>query len=68
METKEILSIKDVAELLRLTNRTVERYIKEGVIPAYRLPGGRRLYIKREDLLASLELVQPKTVAGEGDD
>jgi excisionase family DNA binding protein len=54
---KELLTIKEVAELLDLSTRTVERKIKEGIIPAFRLPEGRRIYVKRADLLAALEPV-----------
>jgi len=63
-DDKELLTIQDVADLLELSKRTVERKIKDGVIPAFRLPGGRRLYVKRADLLAALEPVEPR----DGDD
>jgi excisionase family DNA binding protein len=39
------LSLKEVAQQLSLTESTVRRYIREGRLPASRLPGGRGLRI-----------------------
>jgi hypothetical protein len=44
---------------------SVERYIKEGVIPALKLPRGRRIYVKKADLLAALEPVESEDDARE---
>jgi len=57
---KQLLTIKEMAELLDLSTGTVERKIKDGIIPAFRLPDGRRIYVKRSGLLATLEPVKPE--------
>ncbi len=65
MEGNELLTLKEVAEILHVHVRTVQRRIKAGVLPAYRQPGGQRLYVKKADLLASLEPVEPEEGAGQ---
>ncbi|MGV0627169.1 helix-turn-helix domain-containing protein [Mycobacterium avium] len=50
----EPLSPREVAEILRVTDRTVLRYIADGVLPAVRLPGGRLWRIRRRDAEALL--------------
>jgi len=59
METDDILTVEQVAKILALHPRTVRNKIERGIIPAHRLPDSRRLYIRRSDLLAALELVEP---------
>ena len=50
----EWLSVNEVAARMRVTRRTVERYIKNGHLPSTRLPGGRLLRIRRSDVEALL--------------
>ncbi|MGV0793060.1 helix-turn-helix domain-containing protein [Mycolicibacterium sp. XJ1819] len=50
----QVISPKEAAEILRVTSRTVQRYIKEGLLPASRLPGGRLWRIRRSDVEALL--------------
>lgn len=50
----EWLSVNEVAARMRVTRRTVDRYIKAGHLPATRLPGGRLLRIRRSDVEALL--------------
>lgn len=52
--TSEWLSVIEVADHLRVTRRTVDRYIRDGHLAATRLPGGRLLRIRRSDLDALL--------------
>lgn len=49
-----LLSPQEAAEMLRVTDRTVQRYIKDGDLPAVRLPGGRLWRIRRGDVEALL--------------
>lgn len=50
-----LLSPQEAALMLRVTDRTVQRYIKDGDLPAVRLPGGRLWRIKRADVEALLD-------------
>lgn len=64
MAEREFLSVREAAELLGVSQATIRRRIKKGMIKAYRLRGGRRMgsiRIKRADLLAALELLQPES-------
>jgi len=51
----EWLDIREAAELLGIGTSTLRRYVADGKVQAYRLPG-RQLRFKREDLEALLEL------------
>lgn len=44
----EVLTPKEVAGVLRLSLRTTYRYIREGLIPSFRV--GRSIRVRREDL------------------
>ncbi len=48
--TAELLKPSEVARELRVKKNQVYKYIKQGLIPAARLPGSRLLRIRREDL------------------
>lgn len=61
-----LLSIKEAADILGVHVNTAHRYARDGLIPAHRLPSGRRFYILRDELLDSLR-AHPET-AEEGDD
>jgi excisionase family DNA binding protein len=66
---KQLLTIKEMAQLLDLSTGTVERKIKDGIIPALRLTDGPRIYVKRSGLLATLEPVKPEDLdADDGDE
>lgn len=47
-EKSENLTVKEAAEVLKVSEQSVHNYIKKGLIPAQKL--GRVLLIKREDL------------------
>ena len=47
-EKPENLTVKETAEVLKVSEQSVHNYIKKGLIPAQKL--GRVLLIKREDL------------------
>ena len=53
MEMPELLTVAQVAELLRLNPQTIRNWIDAGTFPAVRI--GRRVRIKRSDLDAFLD-------------
>ena len=46
--TKPLLTVSEVAEVCRISTRTVRRWIERGELPAHRL--GRQLRISEKDL------------------
>lgn len=48
--TTELLKPSEVARELKVKKNQVYKYIKQGLIPAARLPGSRLLRVRREDL------------------
>lgn len=51
----EYLTRAQVAKALQVSERTVDRYITEGLLPAKKLPGGRLVRIARADVAALAE-------------
>lgn len=51
----DYLTVGEVAKHYRTTDRTVQRWIREGRLKAVRLPGGRSYRISRSDLAAAIE-------------
>jgi excisionase family DNA binding protein len=51
------LSVRQAADFLSVSPRTIRRYIKQQLLPAYRVAGQPTIRIKREDLEAVLEPV-----------
>jgi excisionase family DNA binding protein len=47
----DMLSLSDVAKILGVHLNTAQRYAREGVIPTHRLPGGRRYYVLKDELI-----------------
>jgi excisionase family DNA binding protein len=66
-ELPQVLTTKQVAELLGLHPRSVLVKVKEGRLPAYRLPGSRKLQYVTSEVLATLgrapAAVLPETAA-----
>lgn len=58
-----LLSIDEVVAELKLNRRTVDRMIEDGRLPAVRLAGVDRVYVRRQDILDRLVPVVPKTKA-----
>jgi excisionase family DNA binding protein len=50
---KDLLNVTEVATYLGLHRRTVQRYVQEGKLPAYKV--GKRYMVRREDLIKFLE-------------
>ncbi len=55
-EKNENLTVKETAELLKVSEQSIHNYIKKGIIPAKKL--GRILLIKRTDIESSLKDVK----------
>ena len=49
-EIEPWLSVQEIAGQLSLSESTIRRYIREGKLPATRLPGGRGLRLRWEDV------------------
>jgi excisionase family DNA binding protein len=47
---KEVLQTADVANILALDVQVVRRFVREGRLPAYRIPGGRKYYFFRNEI------------------
>lgn len=58
MATDPLLSTSEAASLLDVSDETLRRWTKEGLIRHVRMPSGRSRY-RREDVLALLEPVEP---------
>lgn len=52
--TKEILTIKEVAELLGMNERIVRAKINSGLIPAYKPDFSNKFYVLRRDLMQEI--------------
>ncbi len=53
-ETEELLTVKQVGDLLHLNERTIRNHINSARLPARKLPSGKGWLIRREDLFAIL--------------
>lgn len=53
----ELLTLKEVADILRVDPRTVERWLKNGALKGYKLGGGRTApwRIEKEEMRKFLE-------------
>lgn len=49
-QDRAILTAEDVAELLSMNPQTVRRYGRDGRLPAYKLPGGRKFIFFRDEI------------------
>lgn len=59
-ELPELLTIEQVAEYYQTSKDTVRRWIREGVLPAYRIGSGRgAIRVKRDDMLSILKPILP---------
>ncbi len=53
------LSVRQAADFISVSQRTIRRYIDQNILPAYRIPGSNTIRIKRDDLETMLEPVNP---------
>ncbi len=49
------LSVRQAADLISVSTRTIRRYIEQQRLPAYRVAGQPTIRIKREDVEALLQ-------------
>ena len=54
-----MLTIKEVADQLGVHEMTVRQWIADGLLPAVRLPGGKAIRVRKEDLDAHLTDIKP---------
>lgn len=56
------LSVRQAADFISVSQRTIRRYIEQDILPAYRIPGSNTIRIKRKDLEALLEPINPSAL------
>ncbi len=56
----EVLTVKEVADYLRVSRVTIWRWCQQGTIPAWRV--GRNWRIRRDDLLEHLEALESQNL------
>lgn len=61
----DMLSLSDVAKILGVHLNTAQRYAREGVIPTHRLPGGRRYYVLKDELMDFIRAQPPNPAPGD---
>ena len=44
------LTVKEVCKLLKISNTTLHKYVKEGVLKKYGLPGSGKILFRLEDI------------------
>lgn len=68
MHTYSLLTIKEVAQLLKLNTLTVYEYVRNGQLPALKL--GRNYRVDYSDLISFIKehRVHPKKLGGEADE
>ncbi len=62
------LSIRQAADLLSVSPRTIRRYIKQRHLPAYRITGQPTIRIKREDREDTEALLEPLAAEAAGEE
>lgn len=63
--TSELLDRHQAAAYLGCSEKTIRNYIASGVLPAYRVRGGRFLRIRRSDLEKLLIRIPAGQIGGE---
>jgi excisionase family DNA binding protein len=53
-----LLTVREVAELLSMSERAVQRLTHSGAIPHVRIPGGRAFRYRRESVLKWVESLE----------
>ena len=57
-ELPEFLTVEEVAQILRVHPRTIRNRIREGLLPAKQMKGGKSKLVAKADALAQLEDTQ----------
>jgi len=55
MANGNLLTLAEVARTLGICRKTAARMVQAGILPAYRISGGRRVYVPRRALEALLD-------------
>ena len=55
----ELATVDEVADALRVSERTIRGWINDGTLQAVRLPGTRKVLIPREGVIKALQPYQP---------
>lgn len=53
------LSVREAADFISVSQRTIRRYIDRDILRAYRVAGSNTIRIKRDDLEALLKPINP---------
>jgi excisionase family DNA binding protein len=53
---ENLLTIQEVADLLKISTNTVRVWLKQGVLEGLKFPGTRRIYIRKDTLEQKLEV------------
>lgn len=56
----ELMTFGEAAELLRVSYRTVQRWVRIGNLKGYKITAGRNVRVKRAEVLALLKETTPK--------
>jgi len=62
--TEELLTVREVSELLSITVQTVHFYKKQGILPYHKISG--RTYLKRSEVVSALQGYQRTIKGGKG--
>lgn len=55
-EVEEIMTREEVANMLDCSTASLDRAVNRGFFKRYRLPGSRRVYFKRSEVMAAIEV------------
>ena len=61
----QILTKKETTELLQISELTLNKIIKKGVLKEYRFPGSRRSYLFKEEIFQALHDVEYEMKKGD---
>ena len=50
MTSSDLLTIAEAVDLLKISKSSIYEMVKDGRIPSVKLPGVRRVFIRRSDL------------------
>ncbi len=59
-QANELMTFGEAAELLRVSYRTVQRWVRLGNLKGYKITAGRNVRVKRAEVLALLRQTTPK--------
>lgn len=55
IEDEQLLTVKQVAQYLQTTEKTVRAWIKDGTLKAYSMPKNKSFRIQKKDILTSMQ-------------